>query len=83
MNTRMQYKGYIIESKPYEVADRSGWRSEIFVEQHTGSEVIVTQFYYPADVRFATREAAIEGAFASGRAKIDVGFVPAPVQQSS
>jgi hypothetical protein len=71
MNSRLGYKGYVIEARSYLQQD-GGFSAELWIEEHDASGVTETQFYLPAT--FATQELAIEAAVQAGRQKIDVGF---------
>jgi hypothetical protein len=71
MKGRQDYKGYIIEARPYEQQDW-GFSAELWIEEHDASGVTETQFYLPDT--FPTQELAIEAAIQTGRQKIDAGF---------
>jgi len=72
MKLREPYKGYIIEAMSLERSDGQGFVSDLFIENHGGEGVTVTQFGVPGT--FSTKELAIQNAVVSGRRKIDVGF---------
>ena len=55
MKSRRGYKGYVIETRSYELRN-GGFSAKFPVEEHDASGVTETQFYLP-DI-FTTRESA-------------------------
>jgi hypothetical protein len=50
MECRQQYKGFIIEARPYEFRDVSGWGTESYIEEHDEAGVNITQSFLPNQI---------------------------------
>lgn len=69
METRITYKGVVIDVRPKELADGTGWTEDFTLEIHMGDSVRTTGF--TSDRVFKTREEAVEASIASGKHKVD------------
>lgn len=63
------YRGRLVDPRAYELADGSGWSAEVYVAENVGSDTIDTRWILKG--KFATREAALEAAAATGRHQVD------------
>jgi hypothetical protein len=73
MKARENYKGHVIEAMSFELRDKAGFVSQLFIEKHDGEGVTVTQFYVPQV--FTSDESALQATVLAGRHKVDVGYV--------
>lgn len=64
-----RYKGRWIDPKVNELADGTGWTSEVYVAEDVGSETVDRQFLLKGV--FQTREAALDAAVAAGKWEVD------------
>jgi len=71
---REPYKGHVIEAMSFELRDKPGFVSELFIEKHDSEGVTVTQFFVPGI--FDTSETALQTSALAGRHKIDTGYTP-------
>jgi hypothetical protein len=72
MKARENYKGHVIEAMTFELRDKPGFVSELFIEKHDGEGVTVTQFY--VQQVFKSNESALQVTVLAGRHKVDVGY---------
>jgi hypothetical protein len=70
---RVQYKGHVIQARPFQLADSGRWSLDITIERDTGDEVIVRPF--SASNEFENRDEAVRHCINFGRQIID-GEVP-------
>lgn len=70
---RVEYKGYVIEANPHELADDGRWTTNIAIERHDDEGVMAHQF--SAANTFASKEEATAHCINFGRQIID-GQVP-------
>ena len=67
--SRIRYEGFVIDSKPYQLAEDDRWCIKIFIERHTGEGL--HQHNFETGTTFATREEAVVHGFNFGRQIID------------
>jgi hypothetical protein len=72
MKARENYKGHVIEAMTFELRDKPGFVSELFIEKHDGEGVTVTQFY--VQQIFKNNQSALQATVLAGRHKVDVGY---------
>lgn len=66
---RVQYKGYVIEAAPHQLADDNRWTVNVNIERHDDKGVDVRPF--SASNTFETREEAIQHCLNFGRQIVD------------
>ncbi len=66
---RVEYKGYVIEANPDELADGGRWTTNITIERHDGEGVMADPF--SAANTFDTKEEATAHCINFGRQIID------------
>jgi len=69
MGMSQGYRGRIIDPRAFEIADGSGWTSEVYVAEDVEDETIDSQFILRAI--FPTKEAALSAALAAGKREVD------------
>ena len=72
MKIREPYKGHVIEAMSFELSDKPGFVSQLFIEKHDSEGVTVTQFFVPGI--FDTNETALQTSALTGRHMIDTGY---------
>jgi hypothetical protein len=63
--SRENYKGYVIEANPRQLAENSMWTVSINIEKHSGAGVDVQE--YSAANQYASKEMAIDHCLNFGR----------------
>jgi hypothetical protein len=68
MELRRKFGRFVVDPKPAQLADRSGWIPEFSLEEHLASRIDDTMFF--SKQVFSTREEAIQACYELGRRQI-------------
>ncbi len=64
-----RYRDRILDPRTYELADGSGWTTEVFIDENVGSETV--EIPIPVKGVFPTKEAARNAAISAGQKEVD------------
>ncbi|MFC1746249.1 CV_2116 domain-containing protein [Candidatus Riflebacteria bacterium] len=70
METKIEYKGYIIEAKPDELANNKGWTTEAYITKKFNDIQIITKQFSATNI-FKTKEKGIKFSLLYGKQIID------------
>ncbi len=74
-----QYKGRIIDTRAYELADGTGWLAKVCIAEDVDSET-TTDTPFSLKKIFLTKEAAIQAALVRGKQEVDKRIRSSEVQ---
>lgn len=76
MDHRVEYKGFIIDARAWELPNSLGWTYTFSIEKHDGQGVTDTPFFHKQPPIQPDAEGALALAIAHAKKKIDDGFAP-------
>jgi hypothetical protein len=66
---RAGFKGYVIDARPFQLADDGSWSSDFNIERHDGDDV--NERHYSGALTFETKEEAVKHCLRLGAQIID------------